>query len=146
MDGGIMSIPGRTWIPIVFYDVGTPRKNITNVRVDYRKGMKKIVEYLYSLGHTRMAFVGHHSTLGPISERRRTFLESVAQCSPSAQTRIVAGTDGLEGGREAARELLSSGFHPTSILCVDDFRAVGFVRELGDRGSRVPGGMSVTGV
>src|SRR5689334_7387979 len=27
-------------IPMVFYDVGTPQKNITNVRVDYRKGMR----------------------------------------------------------------------------------------------------------
>jgi len=88
------------------------------VRVDYRKGMKKIVEYLYSLGHLRMAFVGHHSTLGPLNERRKTFLDSVAQCSPSAEARIVAGTDGLEGGREAARDLLGSGFHPTAIICV----------------------------
>src|SRR5216117_417377 len=145
MDENLMQVLTDTKIPIVFYDVGTPRKNITNVRVDYRKGMKKIVEYLYSLGHTRMAFVGHHSTLGPISERRTTFLESVAQCSPSAQTRIVAGTDGLEGGREAARELLSSGFHPTSILCVNDFMAVGILRELRDRGVRVPEDVSVTG-
>src|SRR2546430_4281599 len=43
---------------------------------------KKVVEYLYSLGHARMAFVGHHSTLEPINERRKTFLESVAHCSP----------------------------------------------------------------
>jgi LacI family transcriptional regulator len=145
MDADLMQVLTDTRIPIVFYDVGTPRKNITNVRVDYGKGMKKIVEYLYSLGHTRMAFVGHHSTLGPISERRKTFLESVARCSPSAEARIVAGTDGLEGGRQAARELLSSNFHPSSIICVNDFMAVGVLRELRDRGVRVPEDMSVTG-
>src|SRR6476660_2414998 len=113
MDADLMQVLTDSRIPIVFYDVGTPRKNITNVRVDYRKGMKKIVEYLHSLGHTRMAFVGHHSTLGPISERRKTFLETVARCSPSAEAHIVAGADGLEGGRQASRELLSSEFHPT---------------------------------
>ena len=26
-------------IPVVFYDVGIPRKNITNVHVNYRKGI-----------------------------------------------------------------------------------------------------------
>ena len=145
MDADLMQVLTDTRIPIVFYDVGTPRKNITNVRVDYGKGMKKIVEYLYSLGHTRMAFVGHHSTLGPISERRKTFVESIAHCSPTAQTHIVAGTDGLEGGRQAARELLSSGFHPTSIICVNDFMAVGVLRELRERGVRVPEDISVTG-
>src|SRR5947199_9958615 len=112
MDADLMQVLTDTKIPIVFYDVGTPRKNITNVRVDYRKGMKKIVEYLYSLGHTRMAFVGHHSTLGPISERRTTFLESVAQCRPRPQTRIAAGPDGLEAEGEGAGEVRSSGFAP----------------------------------
>src|SRR4029077_16048624 len=110
MDADLMQVLEDSSIPSVFYDVGIPKKNITKVRVDYQKGMRKIVEYLHSLGHTRMAFVGHHSTLGPLSERRKTFLDSVTQCSPSAEARIVAGTDGLEGGREAARELLASGF------------------------------------
>jgi DNA-binding LacI/PurR family transcriptional regulator len=107
--------------------------------------MKKIVEYLYSLGHMRMAFVGHHSTLGPLNERRKTFLDSVAQCSPHAEARIVAGTDGLEGGRQAARELLALGFHPTAIICVNDFMAVGVLRELREQGIRVPQEISVTG-
>src|SRR3954463_4230609 len=47
-------------IPVVFYDVGTPRKNITNIRVDYRRGIEKLVDYLFSLGHRRLGFVGHH--------------------------------------------------------------------------------------
>ena len=145
MDADLVQVLTDSRIPIVFYDVGTPRKNITTVRVDYRKGMKKIVEYLYSLGHLRMAFVGHHSTLGPLNERRKTFLDSVAQCSPSAEARIVAGTDGLEGGREAARDLLGSGFHPTAIICVNDFMAVGVLRELREQGIRVPQEISVTG-
>src|SRR5260370_17606540 len=122
----------------VFYDVGTPQKNITNVRVDYRKGMKKIVEYLHSLGHTRMAFLGHHSTLGPISERRKTFLETVSRLAPNAEAQIVAGADGLEGGRQAARELLSSGFQPTAILCVNDFMSVGFLPHLPDQATLLP--------
>jgi LacI family transcriptional regulator len=145
MDPDLMQVLTDTRIPIVFYDVGTPRKNITTVRVNYRKGMRKIVEYLFSLGHTRMAFLGHHSTLEPLNERRKTFLDSVAQCSPNAEARIVAGTDGLEGGRQAARELLSSGFRPTAIICVNDFMAVGVLRELREQGIRVPQEMSVTG-
>ena len=145
MDSHLMQVLTDSKIPIVFYDVGTPQKNITNVRVDYRKGMKKIVEYLHSLGHTRMAFLGHHSTLGPISERRKTFLETVARLAPNAEAQIVAAADGLEGGRQAARELLSSGFQPTAILCVNDFMAVGVLRHLRDQGIRVPDDVSVTG-
>ncbi|PYT92372.1 MAG: LacI family transcriptional regulator [Acidobacteria bacterium] len=132
-------------IPAAFYDVGTPQKNITNIRVDYRKGIKKTVSYLSALGHRRMAFIGHHSTLGPISERRKTFLESVHRCSPSAEAKIFAGPDGLDGGRQAARELLESGFRPTAILCVNDFMAVGVMRELREEGLQIPRDVSVTG-
>jgi DNA-binding LacI/PurR family transcriptional regulator len=145
MDADLIQVLTDSRIPMVFYDVGTPRKNVTTVRVDYRRGMKKIVEYLYSLGHARMAFVGHHSTLGPLNERRNTFLDSVAQCSPSAEAHIVAGADGMEGGRQAARELLASGFRPTAIICVNDFMAVGVLRELREQGIQVPQEISVTG-
>jgi len=145
MDSHLIRMLTDSRIPMVFYDVGTPQKNITNVRVDYRKGMKKIVEYLHSLGHTKMAFLGHHSTLGPISEREKTFLETVTRISPSAQVHIASASDGLEGGRQGARDLLSSSFDPTAIICVNDFMAVGVLRQLRDQGIRVPEEISVTG-
>src|SRR6266496_2482822 len=58
-------------IPVVFYDVGTPRRNITNIRVNYRRGIEKVIDYLHSLGHRRLGFIGHHSMLGPINERMK---------------------------------------------------------------------------
>ena len=33
-------------LPVVFYDVGSARPNITNIKVDYRKGIQRILEYL----------------------------------------------------------------------------------------------------
>jgi DNA-binding LacI/PurR family transcriptional regulator len=41
--------------------------------------------------------------------------------------------------------LLASGFRPTAILCVNDFMALGVLRELHDRRIRVPEEVSVTG-
>ena len=60
---------------------------------------------------------------------------------------VVLGrvADTLEGGREAARSLLSTGFDPTAIICVNDITAVGALRELRERGLRVPQDISVTG-
>jgi DNA-binding LacI/PurR family transcriptional regulator len=131
-------------IPVVFYDVGAPRKNITNIRVDYRRGIDKVVDYLHSLGHQQIGFIGHHSVLGPINERVKSVLDAVARF-PSLKVRTAADSDTLEGGRQAARTLLSSGFDPTAIICVNDVMAVGALRELRERGVRVPQDMSVTG-
>jgi LacI family transcriptional regulator len=131
-------------IPVVFYDVGTPRQNITNIRVNYRRGIEKVVDYLHSLGHRRLGFVGHHAMLGPINERVKAVLDAVARI-PSLAVRTAADADTLEGGRLATRALLDTGFAPTAMICVNDLMAVGALRELRERGIRVPLDMSVTG-
>jgi DNA-binding LacI/PurR family transcriptional regulator len=144
MHGDLIRLIIDSHIPTVFYDVGSTAENITNVRVDYRKGMHRIVQYLHSIGHRRMAFLGHHSTLRPIDDRRQSFLETIGEFKCEA-VRTVAAEDGLEGGRHAAQELLSSSERPTAIVCVNDFMAVGVLRYLRERGIRVPREISVTG-
>ncbi len=145
MDRDLIRTINESRIPCVFYDVGTPGRNVTNVRVDYRRGVEKTIEYLHALGHNCIAFIGHHARLGPLNERRTAFLDAVSRFAPRSQTRIAENSDGFEGGRQAARELLSSGFRPTAIVCVNDFMAVGVLRELRAQGIRVPQEMSVTG-
>jgi DNA-binding LacI/PurR family transcriptional regulator len=131
-------------VPVVFYDVGAPRRNITNIRVNYRRGIDKVIDYLYSLGHRRLGFVGHHATLGPINERAKAVIDAAARY-PDVTVRTAADTDTLDGGRLATRALLGSGDTPTAIVCVNDIMAVGALRELRERGLRVPQDVSVTG-
>lgn len=131
-------------IPVVFYDVGTPRKNITNIRVDYRAGMTKLASYLYSLGHRRVGYVGHHATLGPIQERVQSLREATGK-HPGLEVETATGDDSLEGGRRAARVLLARTPRPTALVCVNDVMAVGALREVRARGLRSPEDVSVTG-
>lgn len=132
-------------IPVVFYDVGAPKHNISNIVVKYGKGIERVVHYLHELGHNRMAFVSHHPTLGPLSIRERAFTETVTKYSPQVQWKIVASADNIEGGRQAAREIINSGLNATAIICVNDFMAMGVLHELREMGVRVPQDISVTG-
>jgi len=61
------------------------------------------------------------------------------------QFTTVADTDDYAGGRRAVQQLFASKFRPTAILCVNDFMAVGVLRQLRDMGIDVPGDISVTG-
>jgi DNA-binding LacI/PurR family transcriptional regulator len=131
-------------MPVVFYDVGAPRPNITNIRVDYRRGIDKVIEYLHSLGHRKIGFVGHHSLLGPIHERAKAVMDAAARY-PQMEVRTAADSDSLDGGRMATRALLTGSQTPTAIVCVNDIMAVGALRELRERGIRVPHDISVTG-
>jgi len=131
--------------PCVFYDVGKPQERMTNIRVNYRHGIERLVEYLHDLGHHRLAFVGHHATLGPTSEREAAFVTGVKKFAPEIEWRTEADRDSFEGGRMAAMRLLTAGFHPTAIVCVNDIMAIGVLRALRERGLRVPDDVSVTG-
>jgi LacI family transcriptional regulator len=131
-------------IPTVFFDVGVEYQNITNIRVDYRHGIGRVLQYLQSLGHRRIGFIGHHAALVPINQRVRTLRDALIQC-PTLEVHSASGTDSLEGGRQAARALLSTGFQPTALICGNDITAIGALRELRERGLRVPQDVSVTG-
>jgi len=144
MDPALIKELTESRIPVVFYDVGAPRPNITNIRVNYRRGIEKVIDYLHSLGHRRLGFVGHHARLAPINERMRAVLDAVTR-NPALEVRTAADADTLEGGRQATRALLASGYSPTAIICVNDITAVGALRELRERGIRVPQDVSVTG-
>ncbi len=144
MDPELIEELNGSGIPVVFYDVGAPRQNVTNIRVNYRRGIDKIIDYLYSLGHRNLGFVGHHSLLGPLNERARAVIDAAARY-PDTKVRTAADADTLDGGRLATRNLLSGGERPTAIVCVNDIMAVGALRELRERGIRVPQDVSVTG-
>ncbi|MGH9673157.1 MAG: LacI family DNA-binding transcriptional regulator [Bryobacteraceae bacterium] len=129
----------------VIYSVGAPRPNIHTIKTNYRKGMQLVAEYLHGLGHRKMAFVGHHTTLGPLSDRQRTFEEVMERFAPGVQFTTIARDDGFAGGADAVQALFANGLRPSAVICVNDFMAVGVLSALRRLGLRVPGDVSVTG-
>jgi DNA-binding LacI/PurR family transcriptional regulator len=86
MDPALIKELNEARIPAVFYDVGVQKQNITNIRVNYRRGIEKILEYLHSLGHRKLGFIGHHAVLEPINERLRTVKKAVNSLSLTRST------------------------------------------------------------
>ena|SRR5271166_263194 len=145
MDSHLLTELAQYANPVVFYDVGTAGKNIARIKVNYRRGIEQLVGHLHELGHRRLGFVGHNSSLSPTSEREQAFVGAISKLGPGTTWRTVANQDGLEGGRRAAAELLGGDFAPTAIVCVNDLMAVGVLGELRRSGLRVPRDISVTG-
>lgn len=132
-------------IPIALYDAILPGKRRSSVCFDYAKGMTQLARYLYDLGHRRMAYIGYRLPLGPTDERRDAFVAVAGELKVEHRYLFVRQINDFHAGRDAARELLTSGFDPTAILCVNDLFAVGVLRELHNRKISVPGQISVTG-
>lgn len=131
-------------IPVAGYDLEHVGLRVTNIRSNYKRGMRQLVEYLYSLGHRRMAFVAYRAPLGPTEDRRHTFLETMTEHQAPAHV-VTPDSEGLVGGKEAVGELMDSAFEPTAIVCVNDVTAVGVLKGLAERGIAIPRKMSLAG-
>jgi DNA-binding LacI/PurR family transcriptional regulator len=132
-------------VPVVFYDVGVAAGTFASIKADYGRGTRRVVEYLYSLGHRQLAFVGHHTALAPLHVRLRSFVEAVQGCGEGATYATVADEDSPSGGQRATQQLFASGAKPTAIVCVNDFMALGVLKALRELGLRIPGDVSVVG-
>jgi len=132
-------------IPVVFYDVGVAAGTFASIKADYGQGTRRAVEYLYSLGHRQLAFVGHHTALAPLNVRLRSFVEAVRGCGGDATYATVADEDSPTGGQRATQQLFASGSKPTAIVCVNDFMALGVLKALREMRLRIPGDVSVVG-
>lgn len=144
LDSNLVEELTRNGISAVLYDVGAPRHGIPSIRIQYRRGMQKVISYLHSLGHRRLGFVGHRDGFSPIDERFRAFAD-VAASYPDVTVEKKVDADTLEGGRCAARALRAADPSITAFICGNDLMAIGALRELRENGLRVPADVSVTG-
>jgi LacI family transcriptional regulator len=135
----------RANIPVVSMSAAHSLQDLAIVRFDTHRGMGKLVEHLYALGHRRMAYIGHQLSLATTEERRLAFEETAQKLGVAHTYLEVLERDGPEAGRDAVRALVHRGFDASAILCLNDFTAIGVLRELRSRGLRVPQDVSVTG-
>lgn len=144
MDRALIAQLNEYRIPTVFFDVGWQGSQLANIRIDYQRGIKKLIAYLYSLGHRSLGFASYHSTLDPISGVKEMALDAIEGYS-DMRVETAADEDSLEGGRRAARALLAANPSLTAMICANDLMAIGALRELRESGLRVPLDVSVTG-
>ncbi len=117
------------------------------VDVDNRDGVRQAMDYLWSLGHRRFAFVSASPAEG--SERTAAFAEflrerGLAERPEWIQTGL-GGSDAREAGREGFRRLQAAGEIPGAVVCPNDDLALGVIEAARGAGLHCPEDLSVTG-
>lgn len=108
------------------------------------QGVFSCVNYLASLGHRRIAFVGGEQGVDITEQRLGAYREAVAALGLPRDPALVQLSDyyAPEGFR-AAQRLLGCGARFTAILAMNDSVALGVYRALADAGLRIPQDVSV---
>jgi len=133
-------------VPLVFVDVGPPVPHISNIRINYQRGIRQAVQHLAALRHERIAFISGPLSLKSARTRRDAFAESMREIGMHVDPEwIVEGDHTMEGGMKAFAGLAGLRSRPTAVMCSNDMTAVGVMREAFDYGISIPQELSVVG-
>ncbi|EIT84556.1 LacI family transcriptional regulator [Fictibacillus macauensis ZFHKF-1] len=127
--------------------IGKPLKNenlITHIDNDNFRAAKEMTDYLLSLGHEKIGFVGGSSDLVVTIDRLLGYEKSLRiHQIPYREPYIVHEEFLKEGGQEAIRKLMALEEPPTALLVMDDLMAFGVLSTLSEMQISVPEDLSV---
>ena len=116
-----------------------------HVGLDNVKGVELALEYLVSLGHRDIAFLGA-ARLGDLRERLEAYAKfMVDRLGVEPAERVQVDRNSFEGGYAAAKKLLSIPAPPSAILASDDTMAIGAIAAAVDIGLQVGSDVSIVG-
>jgi LacI family transcriptional regulator len=133
-------------VPLVFVDVAAGVPGLSNIRIDYRHGIRQAVQHLAALRHVRIAFVTGPLHFKSAEARKAAFEESMREIGLEVMPELlVVGDHTMEGGMQALASLARLSPRPTAILCSNDLMAIGVMRQAYEHRISIPLELSVVG-
>lgn len=131
---------------VVGFAQSEPLPGIVSIGLDDAYGAELALEYLYGLGHERIAHIAHerYADLRQRTETYRRYLATRGLALPEGYIQL-APQDSLVAGTQATFALLDLPQPPTAIFAATDRLALGALRAALERGVRVPKELSVVG-
>lgn len=127
-------------VPLVVLNRRVP--GLPCVHPDNARGIRRAVEHLATLGHTRIGYVAGPEASWADGARWRAVREACLELVLT-DVRIGPVAPTLAGGRGAAATVVERGL--TAVMTYNDMVAVGLLRGLSELGVDVPGDVSVIG-
>ncbi len=134
----------RRGIPVVLFNRYVPESGASAVSCDNLNGGRMVADLLLDAGHTRLAYIAGREDTSTNQDRRRGFLERLAERGIE-HCQQEHGHFTYEGGFAAAMRLLESHNPPEALFCANDIAALGALDAARKLGVRVPQDLSVVG-
>ncbi len=133
-------------IPIVLVNGNLPKGNLYRVMTDEATGAELATGHLIDMGHKDIAFLGGYETMSTTTQKVKAFKKKMKEAGLNVRPEwILHGGLSIESGKELMGKLIGMKERPSAVLCVNDFTAVGAVKEAIERGLRIPEDISVVG-
>lgn len=126
-------------VPIVLIGREVLGAGVDVVRNDDKLALRLATEHIISLGHRRIAMLGgaKNTTVG--RNRRAGFLQAMENAGIAVEQHyLIDCYPTVDGGEEAAKQVMQNDQLPTAIVCFNDMVALGALSTLCEMG-RTPG-------
>lgn len=145
LDPRLIDELARKAVPVVFLDLGSAGAQMSNIVVDYERGIEDAIKHLHKLGHERIAFIGGAKNLRSANKRLQAFKDSLARHLPHVAPLIYEGDFQFTGGEMAANQMLKADPKPTAVVAANDMMAFGVMRACHHANVRIPEDLSLIG-
>lgn len=132
-------------IGVVFCNLCPADKLISNIFIDYSRGIAEAIDHVAGMGHRRAAVIA-----GPEGNRTasniRDALVAGLENKKLKPAQVVSCNYRVDAGASAVQAVLSAAEIPTVIFCGNDLIAMGAMNALEQAGIRVPEDISIVGI
>lgn len=133
-------------IPLVFFDRALENMNVPSVMIDDYKGGFMATEHLIQQGYKRIAHIMGQQHLTIFRDRLNGYRAALKYYGlPTDESLEYQGNVSIESGREATAYFLQLPQPPDAVFAVEDFTALGVLKELKERKIHVPNDFGVVG-
>lgn len=132
-------------VPSVVIDFDTP--TTMTVTSDNYQGVAKAIDYLFEIGHRKIAHItgGRDTFVG--GQRIEQFINSMKSHNLDLREeyRVEGPNFSREEGYDAMMKLLNLEDKPTAVFCSSDMLAIGAMKAIENSGLKVPNDISLVG-
>lgn len=142
----LRNIKVQTGTPMVYLDFCNHSGNEDAVVSDSYNGAYYMTNYLFRMGHRKIAFVGTVLASGAITDRYFGYCKSLLEHKhPFREDWIIPDRDVKTGIMDGNKYFKLPEDMPTAFVCNSDLTASVLIKKLNEKGYKVPDDISVVG-
>lgn len=133
-------------IPLVFFDRTNDDLQLPSVVIDDFRGAFLATEHLIKQGYKRIAHITGSENIRIWNTRLKGYKKALSTYNiPFDPSLIYVGNITIESGKEAVKFFFEKENPPDAIFAVEDFTAMGAIKELKDRNIKIPQQVGIVG-
>lgn len=143
-DPHIEKIKNSTF-PISIIDTFIEGKNVNFVSTDNKLGVRLALDYLWGLGHRRIAIINGHGNAQVSRERLNAYQNYLEEKKIYDERLVFTGDFTEDSGYQCAKKIMRLKELPSAIFIASDLMALGVIKALKESSFKLPEDMSIIG-